>query len=457
MTQQQKTTTALEVTKPFHDLRSFLEIPNRVQELTKLAPPSWDMKRLFGLVIHKASTDSKLLKCTPVSIYQALKDACAVGLEPCSPLQEAALIPFWNKRINQFEAKFCPMYKGLIAAARRTGVIKDAGAYIVFDGDVVDVDYGRADMIHHKPLLTRQHDKKVAVWSKFVLADGTVHYDPPILASEMAEIKRKIIARNGGPEKYFGGWVTDEAEMWKKTSIRRGAKLCQATQSEYTEKLNRAISFDEGEEDAEEVETTTIDAKAVTVSVGDAPADTTASKAKARVQKAREAKAVVQATPAQAESQTPQEPPAEVSQEAEPTAEELAAAAAAMEAEGGVVVEEDAPAEPAPAPAAPKTPPAAKGTRPLNTKAAAPAAVTTKSAPGDDRVTNVKKLAIGIDLLPAEQIAKRAESVFLLLNAEEQAEVLRDSMLEKYGDLKAAKPIKLREFIRNAVKLVEGE
>ncbi len=38
MTQQQRTT-AIEVTKPFHDLRSFLEIPTRMQELAKLAPP----------------------------------------------------------------------------------------------------------------------------------------------------------------------------------------------------------------------------------------------------------------------------------------------------------------------------------------------------------------------------------------------------------------------------------
>lgn len=408
---------------PYQDLRTYLELPERMGELATLAPKAWDIKRLFGLVVHRATQDQKLIKCSATSVYQALKDACALGLEPCSPLQEAAIVAYWNGRKNVFEAKFQPMYRGLIAAARRTGVIKDAGAYVVYDGDVIDVDYGRLDMIHHKPLLTRQHNKRVAVWSKFLLSDGTVHYDPPILASEMERIKTRIVNRNGGAEKYNGPWNTDEDEMWKKTSIKRGLKLCQATQGEYVEKLMRAITIDD--EDDEEVEPPpTITVEATDKTFSDAPPEepqqqTTAAKAKQRIQKARAERA---------DKKPPVQEPA--AKAAVPAADEPA-----EDVEAEVVIEEDVQSEPAPTP-------------PPSTQA--------EDQPAD-RVTAAKKLLVGLDLLPKEALATRTKALFDLLSDGEKKEALRDSMLESYGDLSKAAPAKYRELSKNCAKILEGE
>ena len=417
---------------PIAVLKSFLLA--RADKMAPLLPERWKHERMVELVVTAAVKNPRLRECTAESIYIALRDCAAVGLEPCSPLQEAALVPYKNKKNNTMECQFQPMYRGLISAAKRTGEIKDVAAYVIYEGDTVDVDYGRDDMIHHKPLLTRKHSVMVAVWCKIVMSNGHTHYEI-MLAADILPIKKR--AMNRGSSEYNGPWISDEGEMWRKTVVKRAAKYCQPTQGQYAEALGRIIEKDNESEGDEP----TVDATPVsTTVVGDAEPSATAQAAKEKVVAAQKRRR--KPTPAETESQasTAEDPPLK---DATPTPEAEADVTVEADPETGEVVQDEPPVEEKPA-EAPKAP--AK---------AAPA--TKPAAKVEDRVKKIKELSIGIDLLPLEKLAGRAESVYLALSDAEQTECLRDSLLEKYGDLKGAKPIKLREFIRNAVKIVEGE
>lgn len=242
---------------------------SRADKMAPLLPEVWKHERVVELVVTAMAKNDRLKQCTPESIYLALRDCAAVGLEPCSPLQEAALVPYWNNKLGALEAQFQPQYRGLVSAAKRTKEITDVSAFVVYRGDDIDVDYGRDDMVHHKPCLTRQHNDMVAAWCRVRFANGFTHYEI-MLAKDILPIKARAMQRGKG--EYSGPWVSDEGEMWRKTVVKRAMKLCQPTQGQYAEALAKIIAADNAAETGDESPVISVDAPPGKV-VEDAPAD----------------------------------------------------------------------------------------------------------------------------------------------------------------------------------------
>lgn len=242
----------------------------RADKMAPLLPEVWKHERVVELVVTAMAKNERLRQCSPESIYLALRESAAVGLEPCSPLQEAALVPYWNSKLQCLEAQFQPQYRGLVSAAKRTKEIIDVSAFVVYRGDEIDVDYGRDDMIHHKPLLTRSHNDMVAAWTRVRLASGFTHYEI-MLAKDILPIKSRAMQR--GKSEYSGPWISDEGEMWRKTVVKRAMKLCQPTQGQFAEALAKIIAADNraeaGDDDGPVI---SVDAAPGKV-VEDAPAD----------------------------------------------------------------------------------------------------------------------------------------------------------------------------------------
>lgn len=242
----------------------------RADKMAPLLPEVWKHERVVELVVTAMAKNERLRQCSPESIYLALRDCAAVGLEPCSPLQEAALVPYWNSKLQCLEAQFQPQYRGLVSAAKRTKEIIDVSAFVVYRGDEFDCDYGRDAMVSHKPLITRSHDDKIAVWCRVRLASGFTHYEI-MLAKDILPIKSRAMQRGKG--EYSGPWISDEGEMWRKTVVKRAMKLCQPTQGQYAEALAKIIAADNraetGDDDGPVI---SVDAPAGKV-VEDAPAD----------------------------------------------------------------------------------------------------------------------------------------------------------------------------------------
>jgi recombination protein RecT len=90
-----------------------------------------------------ASNNDLLLRATPMSVIQAIKDAASLGLEPMT--SDGAIILYGD------QAKFMPMYRGYVKRILRSGSIIAVDAKAVMTED--EFDYwttgNGTDFIHH--------------------------------------------------------------------------------------------------------------------------------------------------------------------------------------------------------------------------------------------------------------------------------------------------------------------
>src|SRR5262245_4635110 len=127
MSEQTQTRNALPATTKVagQDLPTIASNPNVIQTWLKtykptiesVMPPGFNFDRTMNYIIKAASRNPQLLKCTGVSFTRAMREAYAMGLEPDSPFQHGATIPYWNKKTGTLEAEFQVMFRGLILIA----------------------------------------------------------------------------------------------------------------------------------------------------------------------------------------------------------------------------------------------------------------------------------------------------------------------------------------------------
>ena len=164
----------------------------------------------------------KLKECTPQSLLACLMDCSSLGLEPDG--RKAHLIPYGNQCTLIID------YKGLVELARRSGDIGDIHADVVYEKDFFDFQFGNDSRLVHKPVLVGG-GKPVAAYSYVRLKDGTPSFEVmPVEAIEA--IRGRSKASKSGP------WVTDWAEMAKKTVFRRHSKWLPLS-SEFQEAIEK--------------------------------------------------------------------------------------------------------------------------------------------------------------------------------------------------------------------------
>lgn len=150
----------------------------------------------------------KLRDCTPQSLLACLMDCSQLGLEPDG--RKAHLIPYGNQCTLIID------YKGLVELARRSGDIADIHADVVHEKDHFDFQFGNDSRLVHKPVLSGR-GKAIAAYSYVRLKDGSSSFEV-MNASDIEAIRNRSKASKSGP------WVTDWAEMAKKTVFRRHSK-----------------------------------------------------------------------------------------------------------------------------------------------------------------------------------------------------------------------------------------
>lgn len=171
--------------------------------------------RLMRIALSLTSRDAKLLACTPLTLLRSVVECAALGLEPGATLGEAYLVPYNN------DATLIVGYKGLIKLARQSGEIKSIRARVVYADDEFQVEYGLKERITHVPVLgseERRDEDIIAVYAVAELRDGDPQFEV-MTRAQVDAIRKRSKSGNSGP------WVTDFAEMAKKTVIRRLAKV----------------------------------------------------------------------------------------------------------------------------------------------------------------------------------------------------------------------------------------
>lgn len=192
--------------------------------LKKVLPKTLDAARMARIVLSAMQVQPKLYDCTPESVLLSVMRAASYGLEPDGgPLGHGYLVPFWSSKNKRMECQFIPGYRGLVKMARNSGEVADVSGEVVREGDHFDYELGLTPRLEHKrndacdQLLPLQYAYAVARFrdgeKKFVVMNR----------AEVEAIKARSQSKDRGGN-LVGPWVTDEAEMWKKTAIRRLAK-----------------------------------------------------------------------------------------------------------------------------------------------------------------------------------------------------------------------------------------
>jgi recombination protein RecT len=109
-------------------------------------------------------------------------------------------------------------YQGYVDLARRSGDVAKVWARVVYGGDEFSVEYGTHEGVHHVPMLATSDPTMVThVYAIALLRDGITDFEV-MTKAQVDGIRARSRSANKGP------WVSDYAEMAKKTVVRRLVK-----------------------------------------------------------------------------------------------------------------------------------------------------------------------------------------------------------------------------------------
>lgn len=201
--------------------------------MAQVMPKHVTPERLIKVVLSATARKDDLLDCSVTSICRCVMQAAELGLEIGGLLGEAYLVPYKK------EATCIIGYQGLLKLARQSDQIQTTAAHVVYAGDDFAIDYG-ANTVRHVPSLQASHDDKeiVAAWAKTILKDGGTLVEV-MTRADIDRVRARSPAGKSGP------WVTDYAEMARKTVLRRHLKYVPRSAE-----LTKALEHDAGDEAA---------------------------------------------------------------------------------------------------------------------------------------------------------------------------------------------------------------
>lgn len=155
----------------------------------------------------------KLLACTDDSKRQALTEYVVQGLDASKT--QAYFIPYGNKMTMMRS------YFGDVAVAKRTGLIKDVYAVVIYEGDQIEIgfdEYGRKTLIKHVTKFENQDNNIVGAYAVAVGINDYKYYE---------FMTRKELEASWKMSKMPNGKLhTDyKQEAAKRTVIRRLVKM----------------------------------------------------------------------------------------------------------------------------------------------------------------------------------------------------------------------------------------
>jgi recombination protein RecT len=208
--------------------------------LQAVAPKHLTAERLVKIALSATSRNPELLACSASSILRAVMQGAEMGLEVGGLMNEAALVPFSNKKSKSIEAICIPMYRGLIKLARNSGQLTTVEAHVVYENDIFDLEFGLEPKLVHKPNLRADRGKVTCAYAIALFKNGGGHQIDVMTVGELDAIKKRSQAAESGP------WVTDEAEMQRKTVVKRLCKYLPLSAE-----LAKAVAVDDAVERGE--------------------------------------------------------------------------------------------------------------------------------------------------------------------------------------------------------------
>lgn len=235
---------------------AWMQSPTTMAALKSACASHVTPERIVRVALTAANRQPKLLQCTKESLWQAILDCAAMGLEP-DAWGRAYLVPYEDRRNNRVLAQLIIGYKGLVELAMRSGRVRSIKAEVVCERDRFEYAFGLTEKLEHVPA-QGDRGRPTHVYAYALLTDHG-HVFEVMSAADVERIRTRSRAKDNGP------WTTDWDMMARKTAIRRLAKLLPLSPE-----FRDAVERDDREDP-------TLDLPAITMG-GDAPptVDTTA-------------------------------------------------------------------------------------------------------------------------------------------------------------------------------------
>lgn len=192
-------------------------LKKREGAIAKICASHVSPQRATRVMLACVSRTPALMKCSMCSLAMVMMQSAELGLECGSALGEAYVVPFRNNKTGTMEAQFMPGYRGLICLAYRSGSVLSVQSQVVYDGDEFQFEYGLEPTLRHVPTGSVDAKKITHAYCVIRLRDADAVYDV-MTRQEIDRIRARSASSASGP------WVTDYAEMAKKTVTRRALK-----------------------------------------------------------------------------------------------------------------------------------------------------------------------------------------------------------------------------------------
>lgn len=163
-----------------------------------------------------------LVKCSKESIFRALKEAAAYGLELNGMLGQAYLIPYNVKGVMTCSLQLG--YKGLIALARRSNTIKTIAAEPIHENDIFEVELGMGRKLSHKIDIMKERGDVIGYYCLVELCNGGSQFK--VMSKKDVENHRNKFSKAYDPKDSSNIWNKNFDAMALKTVVIQALKLC---------------------------------------------------------------------------------------------------------------------------------------------------------------------------------------------------------------------------------------
>ncbi|MDH6351890.1 recombinase RecT [Brevibacillus sp. 1238] len=195
-------------------------------EIARAMPKHLTPDRLGRIALTAIRQTPKLLQCDQMSLLAAVMQSAQLGLEPNTPLGEAYLIPYRNKKevngneIWVDEAQFQIGYKGIIALAHRTGEYQAIYAHEVYKNDKFEFAYGLDKNLTHVPADVPEGEP-THYYAVYKLKNGG--FDFVVWSTKKIDAHAKRFSK-AYAKGWNTPWKTDFPAMAKKTVLKEVLK-----------------------------------------------------------------------------------------------------------------------------------------------------------------------------------------------------------------------------------------
>lgn len=167
--------------------------------IAPLLPHGIDFERVIIEVHRAVLNEPKILKCTPISIINAVSTVVQTGLTIGKTIH---LVPLWNEKKGVTELNAWNDYKGDIELVMWSGVARFIDAKAVYQNDVFEYEQGDNPFVKHRPVLDSSKRGPI-IGGYFVAWLDRYGRIKKVVVRSIAEVEKvRKASKQWSPEKY---------------------------------------------------------------------------------------------------------------------------------------------------------------------------------------------------------------------------------------------------------------